>query len=135
MWQGFPFTTNLCLELKMSQAVRAIIFNSRRIKSSPLPLGEGLGERGNSPPPAPPDRRGANPIGLFALAKVLSPPVAISARRTVCGSVRTPATVMGTERLQINSKADYFHHDISQILVNGVVWGAWRPTRPPEDNI
>ena len=64
------FEINLFIELKISQADRSIIFNSYRIKSSPLPLGEGLG--GNPPPPTPPDRRGANPIRRFILAKVLA---------------------------------------------------------------
>ena len=53
--------SDLFLELKISRADRSIVFNSRRIKSLPLPLGEGLGERVNPPPRTPPDRRGENP--------------------------------------------------------------------------
>ncbi len=41
------------IELKISQANRSMIFNSRLIKSSALPLRERVGERVNPPPPPP----------------------------------------------------------------------------------
>jgi len=65
------FRVNFFIELKMTQANGAIIFNSRLTKSFPLPTREGLGERVNLLPPTPPDKRGANPIRRFILTKVL----------------------------------------------------------------
>ena len=66
------FKVNLFIDLKMTQVDGAIIFNLRLTKSSHLLTGEGLGERRNLPSPVSPDRKGANPMKWFVLAKVLS---------------------------------------------------------------
>ena len=129
------------LELKISRADRAIIFNSRRIKSSPLPLGEGLGERVNPPPPPPPHRRGANPIRRSTLAKVLPTitdfqagqptpqlPLISLLRRTVCRNTTCYHSPYQPSSKEIPSESPSFYTRVSErgrmraIVDNGSIY-------------